>query len=262
LFFQMDNAFDEIGSTAETFFTEVGRAAIMTFKAFAALRKVRNYAQQIIEQFFQIGRRSLPLVLVTSVFVGLAIGVQVGFQMTGFTPHWMAGGMILRTILIDLGPITIGLVLSGRISAGAAAELGSMKVTEQIEALRSFGIDPIEYLIMPRLVAAMFAVPSLLVYSNVTAIIASYFSCHMTIGLSWNEFVQGMRYSFYASDLETSLIKGFVCGIVIVISGSFFGLNSQRGAKGVGTAATQAVVWASVSVFILDYLISAILFYL
>jgi phospholipid/cholesterol/gamma-HCH transport system permease protein len=258
----MNNTFVEIGSAFDTFFTEVGRAAIMTFNALAAIRKTRNYVQQIVEQFIQIGRRSLPLVLVTSVFVGLAIGVQVGFQMTGFTPHWMAGGMILRTLLIDLGPITIGLVLSGRISAGVAAELGTMKVTEQIEALRGFGIDPIEYLITPRLIAAMFAVPTLLVFSNFTAIIASYYSCHMTISLSWNEFVQGMRYSFYPSDLETSLIKGFVFGIVIVISGSFFGLNSQRGAKGVGTAATMAVVWASIAVFVLDYLISAILFYI
>jgi phospholipid/cholesterol/gamma-HCH transport system permease protein len=258
----MDNVFVEIGSTADTFFTEVGRAGIMTFKAFAAMRKMRSYSTQIVEQFIHIGRKSLPLIFVTSTFVGLAIGVQVGFQMTGFTPHWMAGGMILRTILIDLGPITIGLVLSGRISAGVAAELGTMKVTEQVEALRSFGIDPIDYLIMPRLVAAMFAVPALLVYANFTAMIASYFSCHMTINLTWNEFVQGMRYSFYAGDLDTSLIKGFVFGIVIVLSGSFFGLNSQRGAKGVGTAATRAVVWASVSVFILDYLISAILFYI
>ncbi|HQT90917.1 MAG TPA: ABC transporter permease [Candidatus Kryptobacter bacterium] len=254
--------FVEIGSTADTFFAEVGLAGIMTFQAFAAIRKTRNYTTQIVEQFIHIGRKSLPLIIVTSTFVGLAIGVQVGFQMTGFTPHWMAGGMILRTILIDLGPITIGLVLSGRISAGVAAELGTMKVTEQVEALRSFGIDPIDYLIMPRLVAAMFAVPVLLVYSNFIAMIPSYYSCHMTIGLSWNEFTQGMRYSFYAGDLDTSLIKGFVFGIVIVISGSFFGLNSQRGAKGVGTAATQAVVWASVSVFILDYLISAILFYI
>ncbi len=258
----MENVFTEIGTTADTFFTEVGRAGVMTFRAFAAIRKARSYTAQIVEQFIHIGRRSLPLIMVTSTFVGLAIGVQVGFQMTGFTPHWMAGGMILRTLLIDLGPITIGLVLSGRISAGVAAELGTMQVTEQIEALRSFGIDPIDYLVMPRAIAAMFAVPALLVNSNFIAMIASYYSCHMTIGLSWNEFVQGMRYSFYPGDLVTSLVKGFVFGIVIALSGSFFGLNSQRGAKGVGTAATQAVVWSSVSVFILDYLISATLFYI
>ena len=91
--------------------------------------------------------------------------------------------------------------------------------------------------------------------------IASYYSCSMTISLGWNEFVQGMRFSFYPSDLETSLIKGLVFGVVIVMSGAFFGLNSQRGAKGVGAATTSAVVWASVSIFVLDYLISAILFY-
>ena len=257
----MDNFFVKIGSGLQTFFTELGGMSIMTFKAFAAARRASNFVPQIIDQFIQIGRKSLALVVVTSLFMGLAIGVQVGFQMTGFTPHWMAGGMILRTILIDLGPITIGLVLAGRISAGIAAELGTMKVTEQVDALRSFAIDPIGYLVTPRLVAAMFSVPALLVFSNFTAILSSYFSCHITINLSWNEFVQGMRYSFYVSDLETSLIKSLVFGIVLVMLGSYFGLNSQRGAKGVGTATTLAVVWASVSVFVLDYVVSAILFY-
>ncbi len=253
----MEDAFVQIGATLETFFTQVGQATIMSARSFAAIRRARNYVPQIVEQFIHIGRRSLPLVLTTSLFVGLAIGVQVGFQMNGFTPHWMAGGMILRTILIDLGPITLGLVLAGRI----AAELGTMKVTEQIEALRSFAIDQIEYLVTPRLIAAVVAVPTLLVFFNFTAMVASFFSCHMTIDLSWNGFVQGMRSSFYLGDLEASLIKAFVFGIVIVMSGSYFGLNSQRGAKGVGNAATMAVVWASVSVFVLDYLISAILFY-
>lgn len=257
----MENVFVEIGTTLDLFFTAVGRATIMTFEAFASIRKADVYLPQIVEQFIHIGRKSLPLVLVTSTFVGMAIGVQVGFQMTGFTPHWMAGGMILRTILIDLGPITLGLVLAGRISAGIAAELGTMRVTEQIDALRSFVIDPIEYLVTPRLIAAVIAVPTLLVFFNFTAMAASFVSCHMTIDLSWNAFVQGMRFSFHLGDLEASLIKAFVFGIVIVMSGSFFGLNSQRGAKGVGTAATMAVVWASVSVFVLDYLISAILFY-
>lgn len=257
----MKKIFEKIGSYSISIFTDIGIISILFFRAFASIIKVPKYIPQIVEQFIYIGRRSLVLVLIISVFVGLAIGVEVGFQMTGFTPHWMAGGLVLRTILIDIGPLTLGLVLSGRISAGIAAELGTMKITEQIDALRSFAIDPVEYLIMPRLVAAMFAIPTLLIFANFTSIYFGYYSCHMTINLTWYAFVKGLRFSFAFKDVIISLIKAFTFGIAIVISGAYFGLNSQRGAKGVGNATTQAVVLASIMVFILSYVVSLIMFY-
>jgi phospholipid/cholesterol/gamma-HCH transport system permease protein len=250
-----------IGSNSIIIVTNIGKVTIMFVKILIAIRKFPQYISQIVEQFVSIGRKSLILVVITSVFVGLAIGVEIGFQMTGFTPHWTAGGLILRTILIDLGPITLGLVLSGRISAGIASELGTMKVTEQIEALRSCAIDPIEFLIMPRLIAGMVSVPVLLIFSNFISILFAYFSCDMTINLSWVAFVKGLRYSYNFNDVLISLIKAFIFGITIVFSGSYFGLNSQRGAKGVGKATTNSVVWSSILVFVFDYVVSLIMFY-
>ncbi len=258
----MKKFIENIGFNSILIFTNIGIFSILTYNAFRAILKAPGYIPQIVEQFIYIGRKSLVLVLVISVFVGLAIGVEVGFQMTGFTPHWMAGGLILRTILIDIGPLTLGLALSGRISAGIASELGTMKVTEQIDALRSFAIDPVEYLISPRLIAAMFAVPTLLLFSNFTSIFFGYYSCHMIISLSWNAFVKGLRFSFDFKDIIISLIKAFTFGIAIVLSGAYYGLNSQRGAKGVGKATTQAVVLASIMVFILSYVVSLIMFYI
>ena len=258
----MKKLIENIGAYTISAFAKIGSISILTFRALTAMLKAPKYIPQIVEQFIYIGRRSLVLVIVISVFVGLAIGVEVGFQMTGFTPHWMAGGLILRTILIDIGPLTLGLVLSGRISAGIASELGTMKVTEQIDALRSFAIDPVEYLVTPRLIAAMFAVPTLLIFSNFISVYFGYYSCHMTINLSWNAFVKGLRFSYNFKDIIISLIKAFTFGIAIVISGAFYGLNSQRGAKGVGRATTQAVVLASIMVFILSYLVSLIMFYI
>ena len=253
---------ENIGAYTISAFTKIGKIAILTYQSLISILKAPKYIPQIVEQFIYIGRRSLVLVIVISIFVGLAIGVEVGFQMTGFTPHWMAGGLILRTILIDIGPLTLGLVLSGRISAGIASELGTMKVTEQIDALRSFAIDPVEYLVTPRLIAAMFAVPTLLIFSNFISVYFGYYSCHMTISLSWNAFVKGLRFSYNFKDIIISLIKAFTFGVAIVISGAFYGLNSQRGAKGVGRATTQAVVLASIMVFILSYLVSLIMFYI
>ncbi|HKJ82081.1 MAG TPA: ABC transporter permease [Ignavibacteriaceae bacterium] len=258
----MKKLIENIGAYTISVFTKIGTITILIYQSLISILKAPKYIPQIVEQFIYIGRRSLVLVIVISIFVGLAIGIEVGFQMTGFTPHWMAGGLILRTILIDIGPLTLGLVLSGRISAGIASELGTMKVTEQIDALRSLAIDPVEYLVTPRLIAAMFAVPTLLIFSNFISVYFGYYSCHMTINLSWNAFVKGLRFSYNSKDIIISLIKAFTFGIAIVISGAFYGLNSQRGAKGVGRATTQAVVLASIMVFILSYLVSLIMFYL
>ena len=167
----------------------------------------------------------------------------------------------MRSILLEMGPIIIGLILSGRVASGIASELGAMKVTEQIDALRVLAIDPVEFLVMPRLVAAMIAVPVLLVFADTTGIFAGYISSHFTIHLTWEGFVKGMRHVFNQRDVYTSLIKALIFGIVIIIFGSFFGLNSKRGAKGVGRATTLAVVWSSVEILALDYIISAVLFF-
>jgi phospholipid/cholesterol/gamma-HCH transport system permease protein len=251
-----------VGEGTKFFVRSYGKLGIMFFKAVIAIRKAPLYAPQIVAQFVYIGRKSFPIVLITSTFIGLALGVQIGTQMNPITPHWMEGGLILRSMLLEMGPIVIGLILSGRVAAGIAAELGTMKVTEQLDALRSFAIDPVEYLVMPRLIAAMFAVPTLLVFADLFGIFSGFVSSYFTINLSWTSFVKGMRHDFQMADLLTSLLKAYIFGIVIVIFGSYFGFESRRGAKGVGQATTLAVVWSSVDVLMLDYLISAILYFL
>ncbi len=252
----------KIGQKTITFFEGYGRLTIMAFKALWAFRQIPQYVPQIVEQFIYIGRRSLFLVVMTSAFVGLALGVQIGTQMSPSTPAWVEGGLILRSILLEMGPIVLGLILSGRVASGIASELGAMKVTEQIDALRVLAIDPVEYLVMPRMVAAIIAIPVLLVFSDTVGILSGYLSSHFTIHLTWEGFIKGMRHVFNERDVYTSLIKALIFGQVIILFGSYFGLNSGRGAKGVGQATTLAVVWASLEILALDYIISAILFFI
>ncbi len=251
-----------IGHKTIAFFEGYGKLVIMAIEALWAFRKIPQYVQQIIEQFVYIGRRSLPLVILTSIFIGLALGVQIGTQMSPSTPAWIEGGLILRSMLLEMGPIIIGLILSGRIASGIASELGAMKVTEQIDALRVLAIDPIEYLVMPRMAAALIAIPVLIVFANTTGILSGYLSSHFTIHLTWEGFIKGMRHVFNERDVYTSLIKALIFGQVIILFGSFFGMNSKRGAKGVGNATTHAVVWSSLEILALDYIISAILFFI
>ncbi len=257
----MKERINKIGQKTIGFFEGYGELTIMAIQALWAFRKIPQYAQQVVEQFVFIGRRSLPIVALTSTFIGLALGVQIGTQMSASTPAWVEGGLILRSMLLEMGPIIIGLILSGRVASGIASELGAMRVTEQIDALRVLAIDPIEYLVMPRMVAALIAIPILLIFADFIGVLFGYLSSHFTIHLTWEGFIKGMRHVFDERDVYTSLIKALIFGQVIILFGSFFGMNSNRGAKGVGVATTHAVVWSSLEILALDYIISAILFF-
>ncbi len=257
----MNRLFSTIGRSLIIFASGYGRLTILLAQTVYAFRRIHRYIPQIVEQYTYIGRKSVPLVTIGSIFMGLLLGVQIGTQMDPRTPVWVEGGLILRTVLLEMGPIVIGLVLAGRVGSGIASELGTMKVTEQVDALRTMGVDPVEYLVMPRLLAGMVAVPTLIIYADFLAIISGFASSYFAIDMSWPEFVRGMRSVFIRTDVYTSIIKAFIFSVIIVIYGSFFGLESRRGAKGVGESTTYAVVWSSIAIIAVDYVISAVLYF-
>lgn len=253
---------NHVGELTINYLLTVGQLTLMSGRAYAAIRKAPLYIRQIIDEFIYIGRYSLPIIIVTAIFMGLVLGIQIGTQISAGTPPWIEGGLILRSTLLEMGPIIMGLVLAGRVGAGISSELAAMKVTEQIDALRIMGIDPIEFLVMPRLIAGMIAIPVLIIYADSLAIISGFISSHFTIGLSWPGFVKGMRHVFAPTDAYTSVIKGHIFGVIIVLMSCFFGMNSNRGATGVGTATTNTVIWSSITILVLDYILSAILYFI
>lgn len=252
--------FIRLGQLTVTFLRTYGRLTRMVVLAVVALRKVPRYLEQVIEQYIYIGRRSLPLIVVSAIFMGLLMGVQIGTQISETTPAWVEGGLILRTVLLEMGPIIMGIVLAGRVGSGIASELGTMKITEQVDALRTMGINPIEYLVMPRLLSGVIAFTTLIVFFDLLAILAAFVSSYFTIDMTWTGFVRGMRTSYVQTDIFTSLIKAFIFGILVTSFGTFFGLETSTGAKGVGNATTHAVIWSSVAIIVLDYIISATLY--
>ena len=258
----MRNPFAVVGRYAAQFMSAYGRVTILTIESLAAWRRIPKYLPQILEQYVNLERRSRPVATVTAAAMGLILGVQIGTQINAATPAWIEGGLILRAVLLEMGPLILSLILAGRIGAGIASELGAMQVTEQIDALRAMAIDPVEFLVMPRVVAALVAFPVLIIYSDLIAILAVFVSSHFTIHLTWVGFVKGMRHSFVVTDVFASIIKAVVFGEVIVIVGSYFGLSSRRGAKGVGAATTQAFVWTAIAILFLDYIISAVLYFI
>lgn len=249
----------KIGKFTYSFFNSIGDFTVMSIKTMIALKKVPTYIEQVIKSFVYIGKDSTPLLVTSAVFMGLVVGLQVGMGAGPFTPPWVEGGIIIKLVLLEMGPIIFGLLLAGRVSSGISSEIGEMNVTEQIDALRTSAIDPIEYIVMPRLLSGFFAVPLLIIWGDIISIIFAFISTYFTNGLTWPGFVKGMRSGFVPTDMYTSVIKGFVFGIIIILLGCFFGLRAQHGAKGVGKATTSAVIWSSIVLIIMDYLISAIL---
>jgi len=260
--FMINEKIRTVGRASIAYFEGLGSLTLLFFHSLIASRKSFKFIDQIIDGFLYIGRFSIPIIIITSVFMGLVLGVQIGTQISPETPRWVEGGLILRAVLLEMGPVITGLILAGRVASGIASEIGEMKVTEQIDAFRTTGIDPVEFLVMPRLVAGMIAIPVLVIYADTIAVLFGFISSYFTINLTWAGFVKGMRHVFVATDVYTSIIKGFIFSIVITTFGNYFGLNAGHGARGVGKATTHAVIWASIVILILDYIISAVLFFI
>jgi phospholipid/cholesterol/gamma-HCH transport system permease protein len=207
-----------------------------------------------------IGVGSLWLVVVVSLFTGAVAAVQANYQFTSVVPMRYLGSVILRSVIIELGPVLTALVIGGRVGASIAAELGTMKVTEQIDALSAMGINPVRFLVVPRVTAAIIMLPIITIYADAIAVFGGYVVSVTAIGVSTHTYVSALRDFFYLRDVISGLIKAFFFGGIIGTMGCYSGFRTEGGAEGVGRATTNAVVLSCVLVLILDYLLANFLF--
>jgi phospholipid/cholesterol/gamma-HCH transport system permease protein len=198
-------------------------------------------------------------VLLVAGFAGAVTSLQAGYQFTGQLPLYVAGGIITESMILELGPVLTGLILAGRIGARYAAELGSMRVTEQIDALESLGRSPITHLLLPRILGGIFAIPVLVMLANAFGILVGFIVAQSSLGLTYADFSFGARYFFRPLDLYYSLIKSFAFAGAVTVIPCYIGFNTQQGAEGVGRATTQAVVAASVTVLLLDTILTKLI---
>jgi len=252
--------FGTIGRVAIELVTEVGFVGVLLWRSTVAMRKIGRSMPLVIEQARRIGVESLPLVIMTSVFTGAVTAVQAAYQLKDFVPKIYLGTAIYKSVVIELGPVLTALVVGGRVSASIAAELGTMRVTEQIDAMDAMGIDPIRYLTMPRIIAALVMLPVLTVFADILAIGGGFFVSNASLDLSPKIFIEGMKMHFVARDVMSGLIKAFVFGGIISLMGCAAGLRTFGGAVGVGTAATRAVVTSCVLILVSDYVLAVLLF--
>jgi phospholipid/cholesterol/gamma-HCH transport system permease protein len=217
------------------------------------------YRYDVVEQFEAIGLGSLTVVILTGFFTGAVLALNTGITLDQFGARDFVGRLISASMVKELGPVLTGLMLAGRVGSGIAAELGSMMVTDQINALRALGTDPIRKLVVPRLLAGFFMTPVLTIIADGVGILGGWIiavsQLRVASSLYWTSILEGL----YMEDAWQGLIKPFVLGFVIVTIGCHVGLRARGGTQGVGRATTNAVVASSVAVIAVDFFLTRLL---
>jgi phospholipid/cholesterol/gamma-HCH transport system permease protein len=256
----VEQALRVVGVTFINFLRDVGGTSILFLRAMARLPELPRTARQTFMQMHQIGIGSIPLVLVTSIFVGAVAAVQAAYQFQGYVPMVFLGTVVGKSVILELGPVLTALVVGGRVSASYAAELGTMKVTEQIDAMEILAIDPVRYLVMPRLVACIIMMPALVIVSDFLAILGGLVVANLSLGVSYETFATGLRFFFYVDDVLSSIIKAAFFGGIVALMGCYNGFRTYGGAQGVGQSAMHAVVSSCILVLITNYFLASVLF--
>ena len=217
------------------------------------------YRHDVVEQFEAIGIGSLTVVLLTGFFTGAVLALNSGSTLDQFGAREFVGRLVSASMVRELGPVLTGLMLAGRVGSGIAAEIGSMVVTDQINALRALGTDPVRKLVVPRLLAGFFMTPVLTVIADAVGIVGGWIiavtQLRVASSVYWNSIVEGL----YMEDAWQGLIKPFFLGFVIVTIGCHVGLRARGGTQGVGRATTNAVVSSSVAVIAVDFFLTRLL---
>lgn len=237
----------------------VGRFAGLTGEIIRGSGEVRVWLPRTLAEAHNIGIGSLFIVLLISAFAGGVTALQAGYQFTGNIPIYVVGAIVTQSIVLELGPVLVGLILAGRIGARYAAELGTMRVTEQIDALESLGRSPASHLLLPRVLACILMIPVLVVFADVMALVAGWFISKQSLPITDQDFAYGARIFWQPFNAWYSLIKAACFAATIGLVSCYYGYNTQHGAAGVGRSTTGAVVSSSVLILLLDLVLAKLL---
>jgi phospholipid/cholesterol/gamma-HCH transport system permease protein len=241
------------------FLDYLGQLAELALKIAESLALGKKRWRLFFQQIVEIGFNSQPVVIVTGAFVGAVLAAQGLFQLSGLKMESMGGALVSVGMLRELGPVLTAVMLSGRVGASMAAEIGTMQVTEQVDALRSMSVNPIDYLVTPRFIAMIVSVPLLITEAAAFGIAASWIVGTQTFGVSeawWEHHTRGHT---DLSDIYISLIKGLAFGILIVLISCHQGLKASHGAVGVGRGTTRAMVYSSLAILITNFFLTMLL---
>ncbi len=237
----------------------IGRSGYLAVDAVQALRKVELWGPHLLTQMVRIGVGSIPVALFIAMFTGVVLALMADYTFTGAMPLYLVGTLVGKTMVLELGPVLTGLALSGRVGGTIAAEVGTMRVTEQIDALETLAYDPVAYLVVPRVLAGAIMFPVVVILANDVGILAGWGTSLSLLEISSTEFLKGLRIFFDPWDVWFSVIKSVTFGVTITAVGCSFGFHTRGGAAGVGRATTHTVVYATMIILALDAFWAAVL---
>jgi len=251
---------DYIGVWVLRFLEESGKVMVLFAKTLALSVKPPFDFRSLLHQIEEVGIRSIPVVLITGTFTGMVLALQSYTGFKRFNAEAFVGTVVALSMTRELGPVLSGLMVSGRVGSAMAAELGTMQVTEQIDALYTLATNPIKYLIVPRFVASLIVMPILTVFADAVGILGGYLVSVNLLGSNPTIYIRRTFDYLDLEDIYIGLLKATVFGMIIATIGCYQGFNTQGGAEGVGKSTTRAVVISSLLILIANYFITALFF--
>lgn len=248
-----------VGGTLLSFSRYLGELTFLIAETFRGIAGGHVRLRLVIHQIFEVGYRSQPVILITGAFTGAVFATQTFFQFHLLQMDTAVGPVVSVSMFRELGPVLCGLMVAGRVGAAMSAELGTMKVTEQLDALRALGVHPVDYLVVPRFLAMSVSMPLLVIECIVIGIFAGYFVTTKILGVSEVYYLYNMLHFTGGKDVTMGLVKGVVFGVIIVFVSCHQGLNAREGAVGVGRATTDAVVVGSLFILVVNFFLTMLL---
>jgi phospholipid/cholesterol/gamma-HCH transport system permease protein len=250
----------QTGSVTLKFFEAVGNLSMFVFNGIKAVLKPPYYPRLIMRQFVDIGYYSLPVVGMTALFTGMVLALQSYSGFSRFNAEGAVATVVVLSVTRELAPVLAGLMVAGRIGAAMAAEIGTMKVTEQIDALRTLSTNPFSYLVAPRVLAGTIMLPILVLVADVIGVFGGYIVGVYKLGFNPANYIRQSWDFLEYMDVVSGLVKAGVFGFIVALMGCYHGYNSGRGAQGVGRATTNAVVASSILILIFNYILTQAFF--
>jgi phospholipid/cholesterol/gamma-HCH transport system permease protein len=236
-------------SVRDGFVAYVGRQSLETARALA---DVRTWSPLLMAQMRHLGVDSVPIALFIAIFTGIVLSLLSSYIFTGAVPLYFVGALVGKTVMMELGPVLTGMALAGRVGASIAAELGTMKVTEQVDALETLAYDPNAYLVVPRVLAATLMFPVITAFAMFVGVTSGWITSVNLLDLSTPEFFKGLKQFYRFKDIWFGLVKSASFGAAVALMGCLRGLDAKSGAQGVGQSTTRAVVLGCEAILVLD----------
>jgi phospholipid/cholesterol/gamma-HCH transport system permease protein len=242
------------------FLGTVGRLVIFTGGGLAAAIQPPFYFRNLLRQMVEIGYFSLPVVGLTAIFSGMVLALQSYTGFARFSAEGAIANVVVVSITRELGPVLAGLMVAGRIGASMAAEIGTMRVTEQLDALTTLSTNPMKYMVAPRLVAGILMLPFLVLIADIIGVFGGYLVAVFKLGFNPANYIQSTWEFLEVMDVVSGLVKAAVFGFIVTLMGCYHGYHSRGGAQGVGAATTNAVVSAAILILCFDYILTEMFF--